>query len=72
MIRPPHPMGSFEFVTVAALRAAQLAGGCRPRIDGDHSTAIVAQREVAEGKVAPIAGDVERASALDAAARARR
>ena len=51
MIRPPHEMGSFQFVAIAALRAAQLTRGCRPRVDGDHSTAVFAQREVAEGKV---------------------
>ena len=51
MIRPPHLMGTFEFVAVAALRAAQLARGCRPRVEGDHTTAVLAQREVAEGKV---------------------
>ncbi len=51
MIRPPHQMGKFEFVAVAALRAAQLARGCRARVDGDHTTAVFAQREVAEGKV---------------------
>lgn len=46
-------MGAFEFVAVAALRAAQLARGCRPRVDGDHTVAVFAQREVAEGKVSP-------------------
>ena len=51
MIRPPHEMGVFQFVAVAALRAAQLMRGCRPRVDGDHSAAVFAQREVAEGKV---------------------
>lgn len=51
MIRPPHAMGAFEFVAVAALRAAQLARGCHPRVDGVHTTAVFAQREVAEGKV---------------------
>jgi len=44
-------MGAFEFVAVAALRAAQLTRGCRPKVDGAHSTAVFAQREVAEGKV---------------------
>lgn len=44
-------MGSFEFVAIAALRVAQLARGCRARVDGDHSNAILAQREVAESKV---------------------
>jgi DNA-directed RNA polymerase subunit K/omega len=52
MIRPPNQMGTFQFVVLAALRAAQLTRGCRPRVDGDHSTAVFAQMEVAEGKVA--------------------
>ena len=51
MIRPPHQMGSFEFVAIAALRAAQLSRGCCAKVDGHHSTAVFAQREVAEGKV---------------------
>ncbi|MGE3517632.1 MAG: hypothetical protein AB7J63_01645 [Vicinamibacterales bacterium] len=46
-------MGAFEFVAVAVLRVAQLARGCRPRIDGAHTKAFLAQREVAEGKVMP-------------------
>ena len=45
-------MGAFEFVAIAALRVAQLARGCRPRIDGDHSRAVFAQLEVAKAKVA--------------------
>lgn len=53
MIRPPEDMGAFEFAVVAALRVAQLARGCRPRVDGDHTNAVLAQREVAEGKVTP-------------------
>jgi DNA-directed RNA polymerase subunit K/omega len=44
-------MGTFEFVAVAALRAEQLARGCRPKVDGDHTKAVFAQLEVAEGKV---------------------
>jgi DNA-directed RNA polymerase subunit K/omega len=44
-------MGSFEFVAIAALRAAQLSRGCSVRVDGKHTTAVFAQREVAEGKV---------------------
>ena len=51
MIRPVHLMGAFEFVTIAALRAAQLARGCSPRVDGDHPRAVLAQREVAAGLV---------------------
>jgi DNA-directed RNA polymerase subunit K/omega len=48
-------MGAFEFVAVAALRAAQLVRGCSPRVDGDHTTAVFAQCEAAEGKVTPTA-----------------
>jgi DNA-directed RNA polymerase subunit K/omega len=44
-------MGAFEFVVVAALRSVQLRSGCRPRVDGIHTTAVFAQREIAEGKV---------------------
>jgi len=44
-------MGSFEFVVLARLRAAQLVRGCAPRVGGDHSTAVMAQLEVAAGKV---------------------
>lgn len=49
-IRPPS-MGALEFVAIAALRAAQLTRGCLPRVDGHHTIAVLAQREVAEGKV---------------------
>ena len=51
MIRPASAMGSFEFVVIARLRAAQLVRGCAPRVAGDHSTAVMAQLEVAAGKV---------------------
>lgn len=51
MICRPPAMGSFEFVTLASLRAAQLSRGCRPRVDGAHTVAVFAQLEVAEGKV---------------------
>ena len=55
MIRPPGKMGTFEFVALAALRAAQLMRGCVPRVDGDHTAAVTAQREVADGKVTSMA-----------------
>jgi DNA-directed RNA polymerase subunit K/omega len=55
VIRPPIEMGAFQFVALAALRTAQLKRGCRARVDGDHSTAVVAQREVAEGYITRIA-----------------
>lgn len=48
-------MGSFEFAAVAMLRVAQLARGCSPRVDGVHTKAVFAQREVFEGKVTSIA-----------------
>lgn len=53
MIQPPNEMGLFQFVTIASLRAGQLMRGCRPRVDGDHTTAILAQLEVAEQQVMP-------------------
>ena len=50
-VRPPH-MPAYEFAVVAALRAKQLLAGCTPRLPGTHSTATMAQMEVAEGRVA--------------------
>jgi hypothetical protein len=47
-------MGAFQFVVLARLRTAQLMRGCRPRVDGDHKAAVLAQCEVAQGKVTPI------------------
>jgi DNA-directed RNA polymerase subunit K/omega len=47
-------MGAFEFVAIAALRAVQLARGCRVRVEGDHPRAVLAQLEVAAGKVTAI------------------
>jgi DNA-directed RNA polymerase subunit K/omega len=58
-------MGAFEFVAVSALRAAQLMRGCSPRVDGDHTTAVLALREVAEGKVTPTPTVVPSAFSLD-------
>lgn len=49
MIRRPDEMGKFEFAVLAGLRAGQLSRGCTPRVDGDHTTAVFALREVAEG-----------------------
>jgi DNA-directed RNA polymerase subunit K/omega len=59
MIRPPNQMGTFQFVVLAALRAAQLTRGCRPRVEGDHSTAVFAQMEVSEGKVSAMLDTVD-------------
>ncbi len=44
-------MGAFQFVVLATLRSQQLIRGCRPRVDGVHKKTIIAQMEVAEGKV---------------------
>ncbi|HEX7796750.1 MAG TPA: hypothetical protein VF456_20450 [Vicinamibacterales bacterium] len=55
MIRPPHHMGVFQFVALARLRVTQLSRGCLPKVDGIHTRAVVAQREIAEGKVTAIA-----------------
>ena len=54
MIQPPDGMGTFEFVVVASLRAAQLARGCTPRVTENHTTVVTARLEVAEGKVKPM------------------
>jgi DNA-directed RNA polymerase subunit K/omega len=45
-----HPPNSrFEFVIMASARARQLLEGCRPKIDGQHKTARIAQHEVTVG-----------------------
>ena len=51
MIQQPACLGKFEFAVMASLRASQLMRGCLPKVDGDHTVAVTAQREVAEGKV---------------------
>jgi len=51
VIHRPTSLGTFEFVVLASLRASQLMRGCLPRVDGDHKATVIAQCEVAEGKV---------------------
>lgn len=52
MIQRPEGMGKYQFVVLATLRAAQLMRGCTPRIDPQqHKPIVVAQLEVAEGKI---------------------
>ena len=58
-------MGSFEFVALASLRAAQLMRGCAPRVPENHTIAITAQLEVAEGKVPPIVKDLQLSGGQD-------
>jgi DNA-directed RNA polymerase subunit K/omega len=42
---------AFEFAVLAGLRAAQLARGCTPRVAGAEKLTVIAQMEVAAGKV---------------------
>lgn len=51
MTRRPVTMNVFEFVVLSGLRAAQLTRGCTPRVEGSHKVAVMAQLEVAAGKV---------------------
>jgi hypothetical protein len=52
VVQRPPGVGVFQFVVLASLRAAQLTRGCRPRVDDvQHKVAVIAQLEVAEGKV---------------------
>lgn len=51
MIQRPAGMGAFTFVVLSTLRSTQLIRGCRPRVDGVHKLTVIAQTEVAEGKV---------------------
>ena len=51
-MQPPTGMGHFEFATLAALRAAQLIRGCVPTIESEqHKSTIIAQYEVATGRI---------------------
>ena len=51
MILRPQGIGQFEFVVLASLRASQLTRGCRARVDGLHTVAVMAQLEIAGGTV---------------------
>jgi DNA-directed RNA polymerase subunit K/omega len=44
-------MGRFEFVRLSSLRAAQLIGGCTPRVAASCKPTTTARREVMQGKV---------------------
>jgi DNA-directed RNA polymerase, subunit K/omega len=54
--RPLH-INAFEFAVLAGLRASQLTRGCTPRVDGSVKRAVIAQREIAEGKVVRVAAE---------------
>jgi hypothetical protein len=47
-----HPgIGTFEFIILSSLRAAQLMRGCTPRIATTHKRMMTAQLEVAAGEI---------------------
>jgi hypothetical protein len=51
-IRRPDDVGAYQFAVVSALRAGQLLRGCIPRVNaGAHRATVVAQLEVADGKI---------------------
>ena len=51
VVRPPL-LNAYEFVVVASLRAHQLMGGCVPLVGGEHKKTVIAQLEVATGRIA--------------------
>ena len=57
MVHRPLHLNAFEFAVLAGLRASQLTRGCTPRVDGSVKLAVIAQREIAEGKVVRVVGD---------------
>ena len=51
MVNRPVAYNSYEFVVVSSLRAKQLLAGCVSHVNSEHTLAIKAQLEVAEGHV---------------------
>jgi DNA-directed RNA polymerase subunit K/omega len=51
MVNRPVTYNSYEFVVVASLRAKQLLAGCVSHATGEHTPAVKAQREVADGHI---------------------
>jgi DNA-directed RNA polymerase subunit K/omega len=51
MVQRPTGFNAFEFAVLAGLRAAQLARGSTPRVSGSHKVTMIAQQEIAEGKI---------------------
>jgi hypothetical protein len=48
----PHPgIGTFEFIVLSSLRAAQLMRGCTPRVSATHKRMVTAMLEVAAGEI---------------------
>ena len=65
MVKRPDGMNAFEFVVLAALRAAQLHRGCTPRVEQSEKVAVTAQHEVAERKVLRLAATAEPIAAAE-------
>lgn len=51
MVQRPLGLSAFEFAVLSGLRVGQLVRGCTPRVEGSHKNAVIAQLEVAAGKV---------------------
>jgi DNA-directed RNA polymerase subunit K/omega len=51
MVQRPVRIDAFEFAVLASLRVAQLARGSTPRVTGSTKLAVIAQQEIAEGKI---------------------
>ena len=51
MVGRPFDSNAYEFIAIAALRTHQLMAGCIPLVAGEHKKTIIAQMEVAAGKV---------------------
>ena len=51
MVHNPDTIGTFEFIIISGLRAAQLMKGCTPRLVSTHKRIVTAQLEVASGLV---------------------
>lgn len=56
VIQPPAGIGNFHFVVLSMLRATQLIRGCLPKVEGKHKPTVIAQFEVAEGKITSLIG----------------
>jgi hypothetical protein len=52
MVTRPIAVNAYEFIAVSALRTQQLLAGCTPRLPGAHAATVMAQMEVAAGRVA--------------------
>ncbi len=51
MIARPPEIGRFLYIVLAQRRTVQLRRGCTPNVEGKHTVAVTAQREVAEGHI---------------------